>query len=91
MPTTSIKLDDETKIRMKRLAEARGRSPHWMMREAISQYLTREEARESFKQEALASWAEYRETGEYVTAEEAGAWLRKWGSRDEADAPRCHK
>lgn len=90
MPTTSIKLDDETRARLKRLAEARGRSPHWAMREAIDQYLTREEARERFKAEALASWAEYRETGLHVTGEETREWLAKWGSEDEPVAPQCH-
>jgi predicted transcriptional regulator len=91
MPTTSIKLDDETRARMKRLAEARGRTPHWVMREAINQYLTREEARESFRQEALDSWEEYRETGLHVTGGEARNWLAEWGSADEPDPPRCHR
>ena len=37
--TTSLKLDRETKERVQRLAAARRRSPHWVMREAIEQYL----------------------------------------------------
>ncbi len=40
------------------------------MREAIRQYLDREQARESFKQEALASWAEHQETGLHLTGRE---------------------
>ena len=32
------------------------------MREAIAQYVDREEAREGFKQEALASWAAYQDS-----------------------------
>lgn len=57
---TSIKIDDTLKLRVQRLANVRRRSPHWIMREAIAQeaiaqYVEREEARESFKQEALAS------------------------------------
>ena len=35
---TSIKLDDELKGRVQRLAEVRRRSAHWIMREAIAQY-----------------------------------------------------
>ncbi|WP_238156156.1 CopG family ribbon-helix-helix protein, partial [Aeromonas salmonicida] len=38
----SIKLDSETQTRIKLLAAARERSPHWMMREAITQYVERE-------------------------------------------------
>ncbi|WP_260610793.1 hypothetical protein [Sphingomonas sp. IC081] len=33
------------------------------------------EARESFKAEALASWAEYQETGLHLTGEEVARWL----------------
>lgn len=40
----------------------------------------REEARESFKQEALASWAAYQETGRHLTAQETRTWLNSWGT-----------
>ncbi|MBB6193824.1 putative transcriptional regulator [Sphingobium wenxiniae] len=42
------------------------------------------EARESFKAEALASWAEYQETGLHLTGEEVARWLDSWPSRPEA-------
>lgn len=61
-----------------------------MMREAIRQFVEREEARESFKQEALQSWRDYRETGLHLTSEETAAWLESWGTEDEAEAPECH-
>jgi len=72
---TSIKIDDALKDRVQRLAGQRQRTPHWIMREAIVQYVAREEARESFKQEAMASWSEYQETGLHLTGPEVGAWL----------------
>ena len=47
MPTpVAVKLDEDVHNRVKILAEARDRSPHWMMREAIAQYVEREEKRE---------------------------------------------
>lgn len=88
---TSIKLDDELKGRVQRLAEARRRSSYWIMREAIAQYVEREEARESFKQEALASWAAYKETGRHLTGEEVRTWLSTWGTDDETVVPECHE
>ncbi|MNW20932.1 hypothetical protein D3C71_2215670 [compost metagenome] len=60
------------------------------MREAITQYLEPEEARESFKQEVLASWASYQETGLHLTGQEARAWLKTWGTEAEAELPKCH-
>ncbi|HCE24055.1 MAG TPA: CopG family transcriptional regulator [Hyphomonas sp.] len=88
---TSVKLDSELKSRLDRLAGTRRRSAHWMMREAIRQYVEREEARESFKQEALQSWQEYRETGQHLTLEETDAWLNTWGTEDETEVPGCRK
>ncbi len=89
--TTSLKLDSETKERVQRLAEARRRSPHWVMREAVEQYLEREEKREKFRQDALAAWTHYQATGLHVTAAEADAWLAKLESGKKATAPKCHE
>jgi predicted transcriptional regulator len=86
----SVKLDDDLKGRIQQLAGQRRRSSHWIMREAIQQYVEREEARESFKQEALASWAEYQATGRHLTGGEVGAWLHRWGTEAETEAPACH-
>lgn len=89
MPT-SIKLDDELKARIQQLAGLRQRSSHWLMREAISQYVEREESRESFKREAQASSTTYQETGQHLSGKEVRAWLDTWGSDAEAAAPKCH-
>lgn len=88
---TSLKIDDALKNRVQHLASQRRRSPHWIMLEAIQQYVEREEARESFKQEALASWASYQDTGRHLSGQEARAWLNNWGTDDDGAAPECHK
>lgn len=87
---TSIKLDDALKERVQHLAEARRRSAHWIMREAIVQYVEREERREAFKQDALHAWEEYRRTGRHLTLEEADAWLAKLEAGEDAEPPECH-
>lgn len=87
---TSIKIDDELKGRIQHLAGLRQRSPHWIMREAIAQYVEREEARESFKQEAMASWTAYQETGRHLTGQEVRSWLNSWGTDGETAQPECH-
>ena len=87
--TTSLKLDDEIKERVRRLASARRRSPHWLMREAIEEYVEREEKREQFRQDALAAWANYQATGRHVTAEEADTWLAKLEAGKDAAPPKC--
>lgn len=86
----AIKIDQDTRERIKRLAEARHRTSHWMMREAIQQYLDREEKREAFRQDAINAWAEYQETGLHVTLEEADAWLARLEAGEDAEPPECH-
>lgn len=87
---TSIKLDDILKGRIRHLAEARRRSPHWIMREAIAQYVEREEKREAFRQDAMRAWEDYQRTGQHLTLEEADAWLAKLEAGEDADLPECH-
>ena len=88
---TAIKIDQVTKDRVKRLADARDRTPHWLMKEAINQYLEREEQREALKQDTLNAWVEYQETGLHATGDEVQAWLMTWGEENETPAPVCHK
>ena len=86
----SVKPSDAPKDRVRQLAKARQRSPDWVMHEAIRQYVEREEARESFRLEALASWEAYQETGRHLTGTEVRAWLDTWGSGTEVEPPECH-
>jgi predicted transcriptional regulator len=86
----AIKIDNDIKERVKRLAEARHRNPHWLMREAISQYVEREEKRESFRQDAIKAWDEYQATGLHATLEEADAWLEKLEAGQDIEPPECH-
>jgi predicted transcriptional regulator len=88
--TTSVKLDVKTKDRVRRIASARRRSPHWVMREAIEQYVEREEKRERFRRDALAAWQHYQSTGLHATAEEADLWLAKLEAGKDAVPPKCH-
>jgi len=60
------------------------------MLEAVRQFVAREEKREQLRQDALAAWDEYQETGLHATAEEADSWLAKLESGEDAQAPECH-
>jgi predicted transcriptional regulator len=90
LSTTSLKLDSAVKERVRQLASLRRRSPHWIMREAVEQYVEREEKREQLRQDALAAWASYQTTGLHLTAEEADAWLAKLEAGKRPVIPKCH-
>lgn len=87
---TSIELDDALKERVEHLAEIRRRTPDRIMRDAIAQYVDREEKRESLRQDIVKAWDEARETGLHATSEEIERWLSSWGDEDEHPAPECH-
>ena len=86
----AIKIDADTKERVKRLADARNRTPHWLMREAIREYVDREEKREAFRQSAIRAWDDYRAHGAHVTQAQADAWLAKLEAGKDVEPPECH-
>ncbi|MDR5654237.1 CopG family ribbon-helix-helix protein [Ruixingdingia sedimenti] len=86
----AVKLDQDTRDRLKRLADAKDRSTHWMLREAVAQFVEREEKREAFRQAGLQAWAEFQVTGKHVTHDEADAWLARLEAGEDAVAPECH-
>ncbi|EIJ33601.1 CopG family ribbon-helix-helix protein [Thiothrix nivea] len=91
MATTSVKLSDDMSARLRRLADSKRRTPHWLMVEAINRYIEQEERKAVFYADALASWEEYRQDGLHVTWAEAKSWISTWGTDNEKEAPECHK
>ena len=85
----SVKLDQDTRARIERLAASRRRTAHWMMREAIDQYVEREEKRESFRQAGIDAWHAYQTDGLHVTQAEADKWLAKLEAGKDAAPPKC--
>ena len=73
--TVGIKLDDETRARLRKLGSAKQRSTHWMVKEAVARYVEVEEGYEREKAEDLARWERYVETGHAVPHETVTAWL----------------
>lgn len=59
-----------------------------LVNEALQALVARERAREDFRQETLAAWEHYRETGRSVPGEAVKAWLDSWGTAEELPAPR---
>ena len=91
MKVVSIKLEEADQARLATLAGARNRSSHFLMREAIAEYLEREERRAAFIAEAETAWQHYQTSGEHVTLDEMDAWARRLESDPELPAPQCRK
>ena len=86
----AIKIDEDIKARVKRLAHSRQRTAHWLMREAITQYVEREEKREAFRQVTLNAWETFRSNGLHATAAEADEWMSQLEQGNDAKPPECH-
>ena len=90
MHAVAVKIGADVRSRIQKLARARDRTPHYLMREAISQYVEREEKRETMRQDALRAWAAYQETGQHVTHAEADRWMAGLEAGHDAEPPECH-
>jgi predicted transcriptional regulator len=84
---TVVKLDQNLHERIKQLAQARQRTAHWIMQEAITRYVSHEEKREQFRQETLAAWEHFSATGEHVSEAAADAWLDQLAQGRDLDLP----
>ena len=87
---TTIKIDADIKERVKRQVDARHRSSHWMILEAVRQYVNREEKRELMRQDGLRAWNGYQANGLHVTHKEAEAWMAQLEAGQDVATPACH-
>jgi len=85
--TTGIKLDKSTKDRLKSLGNQIDRSPHWIMKTAIEEYLTNQERYWQERQEDLARWENYQLTGEGIPHADVGKWLDDIATGKEPSCP----
>ena len=76
----SVKLEDDDRERLASLAAAKRRTPHYLMREAITDYLAREEKLLAFHAEAEAAWTDYTETGLHLSLADMRVWSKKPGA-----------
>ena len=87
----SVKLEPDIRTRVEHLAEIHRRSVHWIMREAVQQYVEREEKKESLRQDLISAWDDYQITGFHVPAEGVEEWIASWWDDNELPVPECIK
>ena len=85
--TMGVKLDEETRERLKSLGNIRDRSPHYLMRQAIQEYLDRQEEIEKERQITLERWERYEVTGESIAHDKVAAWLDSLDTDREKPCP----
>jgi predicted transcriptional regulator len=86
MGMTSVRMPDELLDRLDRTAEQLRRSKGWIIKDALEEYLAREELKQRRNQETLDSWEDYK-AGRVIDGDEMMAWLESWGTEDEKEPP----
>lgn len=87
MKTLGVKVDEETRDRLRALARALDRTPHWLMRRALEEYLEREERTERERVEDAERWEHYLLTGRAVPHEEVRSWLAALADGEDEPCP----
>jgi predicted transcriptional regulator len=88
MPSTTLKLPENLKTRIARLAKTTKRSPHSLMIEALEREISREERMQDFVREALTSDANIEAGGAVYRAEDVHDWLKRLAHDGKARRPR---
>ena len=73
--TMGIKLDEKTRERLKKLGQMRDRSPHWLMKQAIAQYLDTEERNELERVEDEERYQRYLNSDAHIANGDMADWL----------------
>ena len=86
MGVTSVRLPEELQERLAETAERLRRSKGWVISEALSEYVEKEEratARLERTQKALAE----AETSQVIDGDEVMDWIASWGTDQEREPP----
>lgn len=86
----SVKLPIHYRDRLQAIAKSENRSTHFLMKEAIRDYLEKKETEQRFIEVAKASRVHYQATGQHITAEEFGAWVDGLDVSGRSPVPPCH-
>ena len=79
--TVGVKLDEKTRTRLKKLGQAKQRSTHWLMKDAIVRYLESEERYVEERVEDDSRWQRYLDTGTHLSDDGMTQWLEELAER----------
>ena len=86
--TLGVKLDQETRDRLKKLGETKDRAPHWLIKTAVLEYLNKEELAEQERREDSERWERYQLSGHFVDNDNAMEWLDALVKGERCPCPR---
>jgi predicted transcriptional regulator len=91
MRTTTIRLPDDLRARVEKVAVARGSSAHSFMVEAVARAAEQEERRLDFEAEAERRLRHMARTGEYLTLEDLRPYAQALARGEKPERPKVRK
>lgn len=91
MTTTTIRIDDDLKVRVAAAAERSGKTAHAFILDAIAQTVEQAELDEAFHRVADERWAKVLATGKTVPWNDARAYLEARARGERARKPAARK
>lgn len=88
--TVTVKLDPSDRDRIASLAAMKKRTAHYLMKEAVLEYVQREEARQNYIKAADTSFEHYKETGLHITLDEFSEWVDDLQKNPGTPVTACH-
>ncbi|HIP68378.1 MAG TPA: ribbon-helix-helix protein, CopG family [Chromatiales bacterium] len=82
-----VRLEPELEQRLNVLAKKTKRSKSYLAKEALREYIDRLESQEQRRQETLARWEAYEQTGRSIEHHAMADWLESWGDDKEKECP----
>lgn len=87
----SVKLGIDQKDLLTQIAKEKERSVHFLLCQAVKEFIDREKNKIDFYETANNAGENYRKTGLHTTHEEMRMWSDSLGSTNELTPPVCHK
>lgn len=89
--SVAISLDNVLQQQVEHIAARRQLSFNGVIIQALREYVSREEKKMQFQQEAITAWQDFQQDGLHLTGDEVINWLDTWGTNAERQCPQCHK
>ena len=91
MPIASVRLPEDLKEAVARLARQEGRTPHAFLLEAIQEKVEATRLRQALVREAREALEDFESTGEAVDARSMRKWIEARGAGRKVAAPPARK
>ena len=87
----SIRIESDTRERLKAIAFHQKRTAHSLVAEAINNLILEKEKEIAWNQSCVSSYDDYKETGLHVNQQEVEKWMDSWDTDQEIPQPVCHR